>query len=319
MTFLSILCALLIEQMKPLRADNPIYAEIKSLAVRMEAWFNAGDPKHGRMGWFLMMFALVAPTALIYWVLVRYDLFLAAFAWNVLIVYLTLGFRHYSHYFTSIQLALNAGDEGAARALLSEWTKVDTVGMEAGEISRLAVEKALITTHRNVFGVFFWFLMPLGPGGAVLYRVSEYLARAWNEPEHMRNEAFGEFATRAFYWIDWIPVRLTAVAFAVVGNFEDAIYAWRNFAHRWTDEARGIILSAGGGAMGVRLGTPNENAARVLPADAAVVDSSEMEAEALPGEEPGVRALQSTVGLVWRALLLWMMLLLLLSGAVWLG
>jgi adenosylcobinamide-phosphate synthase len=71
--------------------------------------------------------------------------------------------------------------------------------------------------------------------------------------------------------------------------------------------------------MGVRLGTPQENAPRVLPADAAVVDSSDMEAEALPGEEPGIRALQSTVGLVWRALLLWMMLLLLLSGAVWLG
>ncbi|KQV78639.1 cobalamin biosynthesis protein CobD [Massilia sp. Root351] len=319
MTFLSILCALLIEQMKPLRADNPIYAEIKSLAVRMEAWFNAGDSRHGRIGWFLMMFALVAPTMLIYWVLIRYDWFLAAFAWNVLIVYLTLGFRHYSHYFTSIQLALNAGDEAAARALLAEWTKLDTVGMEAGEISRIAVEKALITTHRNVFGVFFWFLMPLGPAGAVLYRVSEYLARAWNEPEHMRNEAFGEFATRAFYWIDWIPVRLTAVAFAVVGNFEDAIYAWRNFAHRWADEARGIILAAGGGAMGVRLGTPQENAARLLPADAAVVDSGDMESEALPGEEPGVRALQSTVGLVWRALLLWMMLLLLLSGAVWLG
>jgi adenosylcobinamide-phosphate synthase len=114
-------------------------------------------------------------------------------------------------------------------------------------------------------------------------------------------------------------VRLTAVAFAVVGNFEDAIYAWRNFAHRWADEARGIILAAGGGAMGVRLGTPHENAARVLPADAGVVDSGDMESEAMPGEEPGVRALQSTVGLVWRALLLWMMLLLLLSGAVWLG
>jgi adenosylcobinamide-phosphate synthase len=35
--------------------------------------------------------------------------------------------------------------------------------MEASEIARIAVEKALITTHRNVFGVFFWFLMPLGP------------------------------------------------------------------------------------------------------------------------------------------------------------
>ncbi|TWI65328.1 adenosylcobinamide-phosphate synthase [Pseudoduganella lurida] len=319
MTFLSILCALLLEQMKPLRADNPIYANIKLFAVRMEAWFNAGQATHGRMGWFLMMAALMVPTALVYWLLLRYNLILGAFAWNVLIVYLTLGFRHYSHYFTSIQLALNAGDEAAARALLAEWTKTDTVGLEANEIARIAVEKALITTHRNVFGVFFWFLLPLGPAAAVMYRVSEYLARAWNEPEHMKNEAFGQFAARAFYWIDWIPARLTAVAFAVVGNFEDAIYAWRNFAHRWRDEAIGIILAAGGGAMGVRLGTPQENLARLVPVDAATVDISDVEVEALPGDEPSVRALQSTVGLVWRALLLWMLLLLLMSGAMALG
>jgi adenosylcobinamide-phosphate synthase len=177
----------------------------------------------------------------------------------------------------------------------------------------------LITTHRNVFGVFFWFLMPLGPACAVMYRVSEYLARAWNEPDHMRNEAFGQFAARAFYWIDWIPVRLTAIAFAVVGNFEDAIYAWRNFANRWADESKGIILAAGGGAMGVRLGTPDENASRFMAADAAAIDLSGAEGDVLPGEEPSVRALQSTVGLVWRALLLWMLLLLLLSGAVLLG
>jgi adenosylcobinamide-phosphate synthase len=319
MTFLSILCALLIEQLKPLRADNMIYAEIKGFAMRIEHWFNAGDAANGRLGWFLMMAALMVPTAAIYWVLMRYELVFAAFAWNVLIVYLTLGFRHYSHYFTSIQLALNSGDEAGARTLLAEWARIDTVGMEAPEIIRIAVEKSLITTHRNVFGVFFWFLMPLGPAGAVMYRVSEYLARAWNEPEHMRNEAFGQFAAKAFYWIDWAPVRLTAIAFAVVGNFEDAIYAWRNFAHRWADEARGIILSAGGGAMGVRLGTPNENAARVLPPDAATVDLTDSEADILPGEEPGLRALQSTVGLVWRALLLWMMLLLLASSAAWLG
>ncbi|HEY0063968.1 MAG TPA: CobD/CbiB family protein [Telluria sp.] len=319
MTFLSILCALLIEQLKPLRADNLIYAEIKALAMRMEAWFNAGDASNGRMGWLLLMAGLMIPTFVIYWLLFSYVGLFAAFVWNVLIVYLTLGFRHYSHYFTSIQLALSAGDEHAARNLLAEWTRIDTVGMDMSEVARIAVEKSLVTTHRNVFGVFFWFLMPLGPAGAVMYRVSEYLARAWNEPEHMKNEAFGQFAARAFYWIDWLPVRLTAIAFAVVGNFEDAIYAWRNFAHRWSDEARGIILAAGGGAMGVRLGTPNENASKVLPPDAATVDSTDSEAEVMPGEEPNARALQSTVGLVWRALLLWMMLLLLLSGAAWLG
>jgi adenosylcobinamide-phosphate synthase len=265
------------------------------------------------------MAALLLPTAIVYGVLLHYNLVFAVFAWNVLIVYLTLGFRHYSHYFTSIQFALNSGDDASARTLLAEWARIDTVGMDSSEIARIAVEKSLVTTHRNVFGVFFWFLMPVGPACAVMYRVAEYLARAWNEPEHMKNEEFGKFAAKAFYWIDWIPVRLTAIAFAVVGNFEDAVYAWRNFANRWTDESVGIILAAGGGAMGVRLGTPAENAPQLLPADAATVDLSESEADVLPGEEPNVRALQSTVGLVWRALLLWMLLLLLLSSAVWLG
>jgi adenosylcobinamide-phosphate synthase len=318
MTFFSILCALLFEQLKPLRADNRIYDAIRALTASMEKWFNAGHVRHGRFGWLLMMGLLMVPTGLVYWLLGLLSPLLAM-AWNILIVYLTLGFRHYSHYFTAIQLALNAGDEATARKLLAEWTKQDTVGMDVGEVVRIATEKALITTHRNVFGVFFWFLMPLGPACAVMYRVAEYLSRAWNEPDHMKNEEFGRFAEKAFYWIDWIPARLTATAFAVMGNFEDAIYAWRNFAHRWQNEAIGIILAAGGGAMGVRLGNQAEIAVSALPADAALVDASGSETEAMPGEEPSVRVLQSTVGLVWRALLLWMMLLLLLSIAVWLG
>jgi adenosylcobinamide-phosphate synthase len=318
MTFLSILCALLIEQVKPLRADNPIYASIKTLAARMEGWINAGQESHGRMAWIIMLLVLMLPTALVYWLCLRVGPF-AALAWNIAIVYLTLGFRRYSHYFTSIQLALSGGDEATARALLAEWTKRDTTGMEVSEISRIAVEEALVATHRNVFGVFFWFLMPFGPAGAVMYRVAEHLTVAWNEPEHLKNEAFGRFASKAFYWIDWIPARLTAIAFAIVGNFEDAIFAWRNFAHRWADEAIGIIVAAGGGAMGLRLGTSAQVAAAVVPADASTIDSIALEGDSPPGEEATARALQSTVGLVWRALLLWMLLLLLLSIAVWLG
>lgn len=316
MTFISILCALLIEQLKPLRADNPIYLQIQNLAAKIEASFNAGKVTHGRLGWWIVVGALTVPTALIYWLCLRLSPF-AALAWNVLIVYLTLGFRRYSHYFTSIQLALSSGDEDAARRYLSEWAHVDTAGMEVSEISRITVERALIATHRNVFGVFFWFLMPVGPACAVMYRVAEYLARAWTEPEHMKNEEFGVYATKVFYWIDWIPARLTAVAFAVVGNFEDAVYSWRNYADRWKDEVVGIILSAGGGALGVRLGEPEEKA-MVLNADASAVDVDSLQLESQPGAEASPRALQSAVGLVWRALLLWMLLLLLLSFAVWL-
>ena len=315
MTFISILLALLIEQLKPLRADNPIYTQIQILANKIEASFNAGTVKHGRLGWWLVVGLLTIPTALIYWLCLRLSPF-AALAWNVLIVYLTLGFRRYSHYFTSIQLALSSGDDDAARRYLAEWTHLDTSDMDVSEISRLTVERALMATHRNVFGVFFWFLMPVGPACAVMYRVAEYLARAWTEPEHMQNEAFGQYATKVFYWIDWVPARLTAVAFAVVGNFEDAVYSWRNYADRWKDEVVGIILSAGGGALGVRLGEPEEKA-MILQADASAVDIDSLDLESQPGTEATPRALQSAVGLVWRALLLWMLLLALLSFAVW--
>ena len=318
MTFFSIFFALLIEQLKPLRADNPVYAGARALAARLEASFNAGQAKHGRLAWGLMIAAFTVPVAVLYWITLKLGpLFVLLL--NIAVVYLTLGFRHYSHFFTSIQLALNSGDEATARALLGEWIKRDTAGMEASEVARLAVEQALVTTHRNVFGVFFWILTPLGPIGAVMYRVAEYLARIWNEPRTAEREEFGRFAAKAFYLIDWIPVRLTAAAFAVVGNFEDAIYAWRNFAGRWQDEAIGILLSTGGGAMGIRLGAPVENAADVIPVDATTVDSVNIETETPFGEEASSRALQSTVGLVWRALLLWMLLVLLLSIAKWLG
>lgn len=317
MTLFSILCVLLLEQFRPLRKDNPVYAGIVALAARVERSFNAGRREHGRIGWLAMMAVLVVPTLAIYWLL-SYAGPIAQLAWTILVVYLTLGFRHYSHYFSAIQVALNDGELVEARRLLAEWTHLDTADFDAKEIARVAVEQALVTTHRNVFGVFFWLLLPIGPAGAVLYRVAEYLARAWNEPEHLRGEQFGLFARRAFYLIDWLPARLTAIAFAIVGNFEDAVYAWRNFARRWSDESLGIILSAGGGAMGVRLGTPAEYAPGVPGIDVATLEAGP-DAEVLPGDEPSLRSLQSTVGLIWRALLLWILLLLIVSVANWLG
>ena len=318
MTLFSILFVLLIEQFRPLRADNPIYTAIRVFAARIESSFNAGRPEHGRMAWLVMMSILVAPTLFIYWMLALVGP-LAQFVWSVLIVYLTMGFRHYSHYFTAIQAALNNDDLTEARHLLAEWTGQDVRDLDLHDVARLSVENALITTHRHVFGVFLWLLLPFGPAGAVIYRLAEYLARAWNEPEHLKQESFGVFAKKAFDWIDWLPARLTAVAFAIVGNFEDAIYSWRNFARRWSSHTTGIILSAGGGAMGVRLGTPAEYAPDVPEVDITRYESSRPEFEVLSGEEPSVRSLQSTVGLIWRALLLWILLLVLVSVANWLG
>ena len=91
---------------------------------------------------------LTIPVLVIHWIAASLHPLLE-FAWGVLVAYLTLGFRHYSHYFTSIQIALLAGDESEARRLLAEWTRQDTAGMETADITRIAIEKALIRKYKK--------------------------------------------------------------------------------------------------------------------------------------------------------------------------
>jgi adenosylcobinamide-phosphate synthase len=313
MTFFSVLCALILEQFRALSRDNPIYDVVRALAARAEEWFDTGHRRDAVLAWCVVTLPAVVVVALVHYLLSSISLGLA-FLWNVLMVYLTLGFRQFSHYFTDIHEALRNDDIVTARLLLNEWSGRDTTDMPVNEIVRHTLECAIVAAHRHVFGVFFWFLVPIGPAGVVLYRGAEYLARHWSDTSTERSPALGLFARQAFFVIDYIPARLTAIGFSIVGNFEDAVYAWRNRAAKWNDEVNGILLAAGGGALGVRLGTP------IPQRDSA--DSIADEDGAYPmevGQEPNVRTLQSAVGLVWRAVVLWMLLLAMLSIAVWLG
>jgi adenosylcobinamide-phosphate synthase len=167
------------------------------------------------------------------------------------------------------------------------------------EVIRLAIEEALLASHRHVFGVLLWYLVLPGPSGAVLYRLAAYLAWRWKGLG-----GFGGFAERAFYALEWPAVRLTAAAFAVVGDFEDAVYCWRTQARSWLDPNAGIVLAAGAGAMGVRLGMPVQD-----------VEGMQPRPELGVGESAEGPFLDSTVGLLWRAVVVWVFVLVILTMA----
>jgi adenosylcobinamide-phosphate synthase len=312
MTFFSVLLALIIEQVRALSLNNPVAALLQYHAESAAHGFDAGKPKHGLLAWLVVVVPWTLAVALIYYVLYHIH-FALAFLWNVAVLYFTLGFRQFSHYFTDIHLALNNDDVPRAREILHEWTGLDTVDMPVSEIVRHTLIHAVVASHRHVFGVFFWFLIPVGPAGAVLYRIAEYLARTWARPVDDRTAAFSSFAQRAFFVIDWVPARLTSLGFAIVGNFEDAIYAWRNHARQWPDANDGVLLAAGSGALGARLSGP-------LAEPSSLDALSTGDGGPMPvGDDCTPRTLQSAVGLVWRAVILWMILLLMLTIAVWLA
>ena len=299
MSVLAIIAALLLEQWRPLAERKNVAAALRSLAAWLEQSFNGGERRHGVVAWLVAVLPAVAGAIVLHALLYAASPFLAL-AFNVAALYLTLGFRQFSHHFTTIQLAIKSDDLERARAELEAWRGASGVVRSREEVIRLAIEEALLASHRHVFGVLLWFVLLPGPSGAILYRLAAYLAARWKGMG-----PFGEFAQRAFYVLEWPAVRLTAASFAVVGDFEDAVYCWRTQAHAWPDPDGGIVLAAGAGAIGVRLGGPVQE-----------IDGVNPRSELGVGELPDGPFLDSTVGLVWRALVVWVFVLIVMGVAL---
>ena len=122
---------------------------------------------------------------------------------------------------------------------------------------------------------------------------------------------------RLFGWIDHVPSRMTAFGFAVVGNFEEAINAWRRDAVLWKYPNEGVILASAAGAVGVQLGgsaAPGVTPDRTRGFEAGPTEDVAAEGST-GGDPPQLGHLRSVVGLVWRSVVLWMLLVALLTLA----
>jgi len=333
MSFFAILCALLIEQVRPLAAHNPVYAGVLAWTRWTSRNFDAGKPHHGWVAWCL---AVLGPSLLalgVHWLLVTTLGLPFAVLWSIAVLYVTLGFRQFSHHFTGIRDALDDGDEPLARSLLAHWQHVDAAELPRSEIVRHVIEHSVIAAHRHVFGVLAWFSIlaafGFGPAGAAFYRMSEFVSRYWSHKNGAAVQPASvwvqQAAERAWAVIDWLPARITALGFAVVGSFEDAIDCWRNDARRFPNVNDGVILAATSGAVNVRLGggmlrtMPFSDPLPHAQAGEPITGMSALDSGSTPGREPEPAHLRSVVGLVWRSVVMWMVLLALLTLARLLG
>ena len=329
MSFFAVLFALVIEQLKPLPRGNPVHELLTDWMRWIGRNFDAGGVRHAWIVWIVGV-ALPAVLAAAVHLLISRVSAPFALVWDVAVLYLTLGFRQFSHYFTDIREALERGDENTGRRLLAEWRHLDTSDLPRAELLRQVIEHSLLAAHRHVFGVFFWYVvlaaLGLGPAGAVLYRMAEFAARYWAFRSRTVgmpvNENLLERSQRLFVLLDHVPARLTAFGFAVVGNFEEAVNCWRRDAPLWRHANEGIMLAAAAGAVGVRLGggpapglAPDRS--KTVETVAALDDTAA--AGSTGGAVPQLGHLASIVGLVWRSVVLWMLLLALLTLANLLG
>ena len=328
MGFLSLLFALVIEQVRP-------FTGISRLRTWGGGWidwvlknFDAGGSGQGMLCWCIAALVPAGCVIAIHWALALWLGLFSAFVWNVAVLYATLGFRQFSHYFTEIRTALEMGDDETARRVLQSWTGPLPLALTRAEIIRRLVVQSVLSAHRHVFGVFTWYsigsLLGLGPAGAVVYRIgASILSRAVVSVEagaHV-SPAVQEFAGRLWWFLDWLPVRMTAMGFAFVGSFEESIDLWRRWEIIKPGDNDALLLAATSGAISIQLNEPAGDVLAPPPLESREpLDEQPESAVAVDGHKsPQIGHLAAVVGLVWRTVVMWLVLLALMTLARLLG
>ena len=323
MSFISVLFALLLEQARPLKRGNTIHAAMRAWIRWCTRTLDAGKPVHGWLVWSLAVGGPALAALAIYWLLEFLVGWPLAVVWSALVLYASLGFRQFSFHFTQIRDALAEGDDALANRLLADWQRADATDLPRGEIIGRVIETSVLAAHRNVFGVLVWFsvlaVLGLGPVGAVLYRLAEFVVRYWHHQSESHHQPVSASllgdARQAWDVMDWLPARVTAISFAVVGNFEEAIDGWRRYAQQGNPSNDGLVLAATGGAVNIALQGTGARPFSPMPASAMMLGD-----DILAGRPaPELPHLAIVVGLVWRTVVMWVLLLALLTLARLLG
>lgn len=172
----------------------------------------------------------------------------------VLGLYLAVGARSLREHAEAVRDALAEQRLDAARDAVGRIVSRDVRHLDAEQIGTATVESVLENGCDAIFGAVFWFILA-GLPGVVVYRLANTLDAMWGY-RNARYHAFGWAAARLDDLLNWLPARLTALSYALCGDFSTARRAWRRQGSRWKSPNAGPVMAAGAGALRLRLGGP---------------------------------------------------------------
>ena len=198
---------------------------------------------------FLAVSLLLIPLSTISYLIANIDFIGDVF--GLIVLMLCLGHKSLHDHAKPIANALQSGDITQARYYTSRIVSRDPATLN---IPRATVESVLENGADSVFSALFWFL--IGGAPAVLfYRLANTLDAMWGY-RSQQYLYFGRFAARLDDVLNYLPARLTALTYALVGNTRIALRAWQQQAHYWDSPNAGPVMSSGAGALNITLGGP---------------------------------------------------------------
>jgi adenosylcobinamide-phosphate synthase len=212
---------------------------------------------------------------------------------DAIALYLAIGHRSLREHAIDVYAALLHDELPLARSKLARMVSRDTQDINVSRIAAATVESVLENGNDAVFGALFWFAIGGAPG-VVAYRLVNTLDAMWGYRSE-RYLHFGWAAARLDDALNFIPARLTALSYALLGHTACALRCWRLQAPAWDSPNAGPVMASGAGALKLSLG------------GGACYHGEWTERSALgEGEPADAGAIPRALHLVLRTLLLWL-------------
>jgi len=243
----------------------------------------------GLLGLLLVVSPVLLVAELLRWLLADWGYLML----QVLVLYLALSIRGLTEHGRAVSEALHRGDLEGAREQVGRIVSRKASDLNEHGVAGAASESMLENGADAVFASLFWFLVA-GIPGVLLHRLVNTLDAMWGYRSE-RYLYFGRIAARLDDALNWVPARLTALTYGLLGHRQLAWQCWRTQAPQWDSPNAGPVMAAGAGALGVSLGGPAPYASGIRQ-------------RPVLGQGPVASAetIDAAIGLVQRGVWLWL-------------
>jgi adenosylcobinamide-phosphate synthase len=171
---------------------------------------------------------------------------------NPLILYLCIAPKSLLQHSLAVYQPLISGDIPQARLALSMIVSRKTPQMNPLEICKASIETVLENGADAIFSAIFWFIVA-GPVGVICYRLSNTLDAMWGY-KNTQYLNFGYAAAKLDDILNWIPSRLTALTYLILGQSQNAWHCYKTQSPLCESPNAGVVMSTGAGALQIQLG-----------------------------------------------------------------
>ncbi len=206
----------------------------------------------GLLGWSLLVMVPVCLSYIFFNWLEVLSTGALSYGLSIVVLYFCLGGRSLAEHARAIAQPLTDGDLDEARTKVGWIVSRETREMDQAAVVKATIESVLENGSDAVLAPLFWFLVAGAPG-AICYRLSNTLDAMWGY-RNQKYRYFGWAAARLDDLLNWVPARLCALSYALLGNTRLALRCWQQQAPQCESPNAGPVMSAGAGALKITIG-----------------------------------------------------------------